>query len=212
MAIPTTDTLTEILRELRRIAGAIERLSNDGKPVEPNFRRPISEFRNFDWDSIDASVVQSDKDGPTHVECGGALWMRRSPANKFAPAIWFSRACGKNAEGENEYLRLITFETPKVVDEMPGKVSQAAGPAEQPAPTDGKKEYLDWAQGKGLKPESATWILTSVYGEITRARQLVPIVVDAIAAGLDGKTIAMYFKTGEYDPEKCRKLIREIKK
>lgn len=101
----------DLVKQLTRIADALERLSNGGEPVAPDMRRPISEFSHFDWASIGASVVSSDNDGPTHVEYGGTLWTRRSPQNKFGAAIWFSRASGgKDADGNVKYLRLITFQ------------------------------------------------------------------------------------------------------
>jgi hypothetical protein len=118
--------IIDILYQLKRIADSLERLANNGEPVSPNLERPISEFKNFDWSSIDASIVRSDKDGPTHVEYGGLIWIRRSPENKYEPAIWYSRTAGKDDEGKTRYLRLITFKTVKDADPLPEKVEAAA--------------------------------------------------------------------------------------
>jgi hypothetical protein len=114
-----------LLQLLERIAQALETLARAGAPAEPNYVKPLADYRGFAWESIGASVVQEDADGPTHVEWGGALWTRRSPANKFDPAIWFSRAAGKDSEGNVNYLRLITFKPVKEAEALPGKVAAA---------------------------------------------------------------------------------------
>jgi hypothetical protein len=62
--------------------------------------------------------------------------MRRSPSNKYDPAIWFSRANGKDAEGNVQYLRLIVFKPVKEVDQLGDKARAAVGAGEKvPAPT-----------------------------------------------------------------------------
>jgi hypothetical protein len=55
--------------------------------------------------------------------------VRRSPANKFGEAIWFSRCTGKDENGENKYEKLITFKpTSKIaVEPLPEKVLQLTG-------------------------------------------------------------------------------------
>jgi len=127
---------TTIAFELKRIAAALETLSRAGEPEEPNLVRPIGEFGGFDWAGIGASVVQSDRDGPTHLEHGGYLWTRRSPSNKFDPAIWFSRPAGKDDAGEIRYLRLITFRKIGEADPLPDAVKPVGNgqpAASQPA-------------------------------------------------------------------------------
>src|SRR5574337_764687 len=122
------DQLAEkLLQQLERIAMSLENLARAGAPAEPNYVKPLSEYRGFDWESIGASVVQQDADGPTHLEWGGALWTRRSPANKFEPAIWYSRAAGKDEAGNNRYLRLITFRPVWDAEPLPEKTQSATG-------------------------------------------------------------------------------------
>jgi len=129
----------EILRQLTRIADALERLANNGKPVEPGFVRPIEEYASFDWDSIGAVVMRSDQDGPTHVEWGGFTWTRRSPQNKFEPSVWYSRSAGKDDNGEVLYLRLISFKPLHDVDPLPravaGKASSPSAPVGSGGPS-----------------------------------------------------------------------------
>lgn len=134
MAIELT---SEMLRQFTRIADALERMANGGEPTAPDMRRPIEDYRTFDWSGMGASVINADKDGPTHIEYAGTIWTRRSPSNKFDPAIWFSRAAGKDDEGNVKYLRLITFASIKGADPVNPKAIQAAGnapAAEKPAP------------------------------------------------------------------------------
>jgi|GEM_PF-1770597 hypothetical protein len=120
---------------LERIAVALERLSNDGKPAALNLVRPMDEFWNFDWSAIGAEIVKDDADGPTHVQHNGALYTRRSPTNKFDPAIWYSAPAGKDGDGNVEYVRLITFRDFKDADPLPGKVTNNGhkAPAQQQA-------------------------------------------------------------------------------
>lgn len=117
---------TLMFHEMTRIADALERLARGSEPEEPNHIKALDQFAVFDWATIGASIVQSDQFGPTHVEWNGMLWTRRSPQNKFEGAIWFSRASGKDADGNVHYLRLITFREIKDADPLPAKVAEKA--------------------------------------------------------------------------------------
>lgn len=128
-----TEFLGEMLNRVRRIEGsmeriaiALEKIARGNEPEEPNYVKPIEDFRAFDWEIIGASIVQQDADGPTHVEHGGFIWTRRSPQNKFDPAIWFSRPAGKDADGNVKYLRLITFRPIKEADPLSRKAAEMA--------------------------------------------------------------------------------------
>jgi len=147
---------------LERIAAALETLARAGAPAEPNYVKPLAEYRAFDWSSIEATVVQQDADGPTHLEWGGFLWTRRSPANKFDPAIWYSRAHGKDADGNNQYLRLISFKPLGDADRVPEKTAaqlapeQALKPASSPTGSVNFARFLRAAiQEHGLSPQAA---------------------------------------------------------
>jgi hypothetical protein len=200
----------ETLKLLARIADALERLANNGQPTSPDMRRPIEEYASFDWPSIGASVVQSDRDGATLVEYGGFLWTRRSPANKFDPAIWFSRAAGKDAEGNVLYLRLLTFQTIKAPEALPEKARQVAHTEK----SDEKAAFLTWATDKkfNLSIKAVEWLIGKVGSDLERARALVPILAEATATGIDSTAIAGYFQAGAFDPDKTRRIIRELKK
>ncbi|WP_104010074.1 single-stranded DNA-binding protein [Trichormus variabilis] len=92
---------------LLRIADALERIA-PATPKAPNYQYPIEQFLTFDWESIGAVVEKHDQYGAAVVSWGGRSFLRRSPANKYSAAIWFSCAVGK--DGENTiYERLITF-------------------------------------------------------------------------------------------------------
>lgn len=124
-------TLTNLLE---RLTLAVERLASAGQADEPNMVRPLSEYPTFDWASIGAQVVQRDADGPTHVRWGEYVWQRRSPQNKYGPAIWYNRTDGKNEDGSPRYLRLITFKPLSEVDELPSKVESALKEPPHPTP------------------------------------------------------------------------------
>lgn len=116
---------------LERLTLAVESLARAGQPAEPNLVRPLEEYRTFDWASIGASIVREDPDGPTHVEHGGFLYTRRSPNNKFGAAIWYSRADGKDDDGNTRYLKLISFKPLADAEALPRSVEQKL--QEQPA-------------------------------------------------------------------------------
>ncbi|HLE03997.1 MAG TPA: single-stranded DNA-binding protein [Anaerolineales bacterium] len=172
--------LGQFLEKLERIAAAVESLARDGAPQAPNYVKPLGDYRQFDWSSIAASVVQQDADGPTHVEWGGYLWNRRSPANKFDPAIWYSRAQGRDEQGNVAYLRLITFKPLKDSDPVPDKVAQAAtrqpaAPAGLPAqagPTGEIQLTLDQAPAAAAAPVASIAIPGDATAFIDRARYL----------------------------------------
>lgn len=114
---------TALLQQLVRIADALEKLAAGGGPVAPDYQRAIDEYPGFEWANIGAAVLESDSDGPTHVEHGGYIYQRRSPSNKYGPAIWYSRPAGKDDQGETVYLRLISFKQITPVDPLPKQVA-----------------------------------------------------------------------------------------
>jgi hypothetical protein len=93
---------------LETIASAL-RERNKADNITPNLVRDLREFPYFDWESIDARVLSSDRDGVAEVIWQEQKFIRRSPSNKYGEAIWFSRSTGKDSEGHNLYARLITF-------------------------------------------------------------------------------------------------------
>jgi hypothetical protein len=113
----------EQIELLQRVATALEKLA-PANVAAPNLTRPLAEFSVFQWDEIGARVIQRDLNGPTIVEWGGQPYSRRSPQNKFNPAIWFSRAVGKDEDGV-KYERLITFREFSEIDPLPQKIEHA---------------------------------------------------------------------------------------
>lgn len=91
----------------------------------PNYQKPLAEYWGFDWDSIGATPQSFDEEGATSVEWNGRLFTRRSPQNKFQEAVWFSRAVGKDSEGNNRYEKLITFKDTTEAEELGKKVKKA---------------------------------------------------------------------------------------
>jgi len=114
------DILGQQTALLERLVAAVEARS----PV-PNYVRDLAEFTEFDWSEIDATVIQTDDDGIATISWRGHRYMRRSPSNKFDPAIWFSRAIGKDDDGSNRYERLITFKELAEPEPLPSKVKKA---------------------------------------------------------------------------------------
>ncbi len=113
---------------LERIADTLERIAPTSTKA-PNYQYPLESFTTFDWTSIGATIVQNDQYGAAIVSWRGQQFVRRSPSNKFDPAIWFSRCVGKDDSGENRYERLVTFKPlSKVeVEAIPEKVRRLVG-------------------------------------------------------------------------------------
>ncbi|MGF1490600.1 MAG: single-stranded DNA-binding protein [Prochloraceae cyanobacterium] len=97
----------KILLTQQKIAAKLEilinDLENDLELKDPDYQKNLADYQNFDWSSIGAKVIVKDSDGVSSVEWGGKIYKRRSPDNKFTPAIWFSRHDGE------QYQKLITF-------------------------------------------------------------------------------------------------------
>jgi len=115
------EAITIQTRLLERLVAGVESRS----PV-PSYMRPLAEFDGFDWGEIDATVVQTDDDGVAVIGWRGQWYTRRSPANKYDAAIWFSRAVGKEDDGTTRYERLITFKETAEPERLPVKVKRAA--------------------------------------------------------------------------------------
>ncbi|HEY9635256.1 MAG TPA: single-stranded DNA-binding protein [Coleofasciculaceae cyanobacterium] len=113
---------------LERIADTLERIAPTSTKA-PNYQYPLESFTTFDWTSIGATIVQNDQYGAAIVSWRGQQFVRRSPSNKFDPAIWFSRCVGKDESGENRYERLITFKplSKTEVEPVPEKVRRLVG-------------------------------------------------------------------------------------
>lgn len=120
-----TQALLEILNlqrvALERIADALERLA-PATNAAPNYQFPLETFGQFDWSKINATVVQFDQYGAAVVSWQGQQFIRRSPNNKFGQIIFFSRCVGKDENGENKYVRLISFKPVSEAEPLPDKV------------------------------------------------------------------------------------------
>jgi DdrB-like protein len=108
---------TQLLDRLVRVVEA--------RQPAPGYVRNLSDFQTFDWSELGATVTQTDADGVAVVTWRGHQYVRRSPSNKFNPAIWFSRAVGKDDNGENRYERLITFKELAEPEPLSEKVRRA---------------------------------------------------------------------------------------
>lgn len=113
------------LQLMERIALALESMASAQAPQRaPNYELPLERWKNFDWASIGARVERSDSFGPAIISWRGIQFARRSPANKYQEAIWFSRCIGKDERGENQYERLATFKPLSAVEPVPERVSR----------------------------------------------------------------------------------------
>ena len=123
--------IEQLLQQQNQLLGELIATLRELKPQAPlalNMQFPIEEFAHFDWAQIGARVVKHDEDGPTVVERDGHQYRRRSPQNKFTPAVWYSRCVGKDDQGNaNAYEKLVSFVEIKddQVDPISAKAKQA---------------------------------------------------------------------------------------
>ena len=150
----------QMLGLFNRIANALEAIALTNAPA-PNFVKPIESYASFDFTAIGALVKGHDANGPTELEWGGYLWTRRSPQNKFGEAIWFSRATGKDAEGNVKYSRLITFKKLTEAEPLPRKVealvenAKPVMPVKQAAPVESTRSEIDEYFGPNPRTDGA---------------------------------------------------------
>lgn len=124
---PTPNDLAELIRILKNMELAAMAIAAANPP---NWKRPLSAYRNGWVKAIGAIEIARDQHGPAVIFWMGHHYTRRSSENKkFGAAIWFSRAAGKDEAGNNQYLRLITFEdSPTATAEpLPGYVVERLG-------------------------------------------------------------------------------------
>lgn len=102
-----------LLRQAQALEAIAQRLESleqaQGKPA-PDYQFDIGQFKNFDWGQINATIEKRDQYGAAIVLWRGRQYLRRSPQNKYSPAIWFSRKVG------GSYERLATFKPAPQVD------------------------------------------------------------------------------------------------
>ena len=106
----------QILIAQTEIAAKLEILTSNQQIKDPDYQKPLAEYRDFDWGSIGAKAISHDSNGVSAVEWRGRIYKRRAPENKFAPAIWFSRKEG------TDYHKLITFKTIEPAEPISRKV------------------------------------------------------------------------------------------
>lgn len=179
--------LSELLESVQMLIRVTKqsqhRPASDGRSDKaPGYVKPLADYATFDWKAIDATVVDSDKDGAATVEWKGRMFTRRRGNPDFEPVVYFSRFTGVTdaTTGKREYEWLITFREPAKPKRLPEetreaienavekKTAKTPPPAQQPPPPpDPKREYacrpetwaallevVDKAAKVGVKPEN----------------------------------------------------------
>lgn len=147
----------------------------------PEIEMPLERFHSFDWSQISAQVLVEDEYGPAIVSYGGKAFKRRSPDNQFNPAIWFSRAVGKDEDGKNKYVRLITFKPMSDKVEPLGRKAEHAVAAAQPHPAPAAPAGAPTPQGAAVTavtpPPAAlpTPVITAVPAPAAQASTTPPV-------------------------------------
>lgn len=204
--------LDRINNNLTRIADALGSMAQPKADFAPDHVRPIEDFPDFNWDSIKANIIRTDDDGPTHVEWRGQVFTRRSPRNKFDPAIWYSRSTGKNGDGENEYIRLITFREIKDADPIDSKARSLAARVSL-------KKFMTAANEKNIAKESALLIAQNVLGikkvdpdgDYSSALHLLDYFSQAKQAGKKFQAAWKHLESKNMDAAAAASTLSEIK-
>lgn len=129
----TTQALLAVIsaqgRLLARISDTLDQIASNTAPASPNYRKPYADYPGFDWTTLGAVVTATDGDGAAAVEWNGYDYTRRAGTGKYGRAIWFSRPTGKDAEGNNTYVRLVTFKDYTEAEPLPAQAQTKAPPA-----------------------------------------------------------------------------------
>lgn len=154
----TAGQFAELLIEMRGIRDALENLVRLQTPKAPDYQYTLADFRGFNWESIDAKVIASDRHGPTEVRYYGLVYKRRSPNNNFGEAVFYSRHSGQKADGSAAYERLISFKQPAKVRPVPEETREAMGAEapQAPAPSTPATTITTTDQAQALMPSLAT--------------------------------------------------------
>ncbi len=120
------EIMQAIATSLQEIESHLRQIAISSNPA-PNYQRALNEYPGFDWSSIGATVIKEDVDGAAVIEWNGQQFIRRSADNKFDAALWFSRCVGKDADGNNKYVRLITFKATTGAEPIAAKAKRVIG-------------------------------------------------------------------------------------
>ena len=102
----------EVLTQLKsqtELMRAISRQLRINAPAAPGYRRPLKDYKAFDFSTIGATVTNRDGHGPSEVEWMDHRFTRRVATGKFGDAIWFSRPVSQSEDGGTQYAMLIKF-------------------------------------------------------------------------------------------------------
>lgn len=117
-------TLQVIAEATVQLEHNLGRLASAGGNSSPNYFKRLSDFQNFDWSSINADVIERDRDGVSVVEWEGRMFIRRKGNADYDPALYFSVCTGKDEAGKNKYDRLITFKQPSKAKRVPEETKE----------------------------------------------------------------------------------------
>ena len=106
----TPEQVDQLLSHVGRMADALERLSAPDQS-RPKHVKPLSDYAEFNWDTIGASIIKSDRCGAAVIEHGGQLYYRRSKSD-FGEDVWYSYGLGADEQGKKRYATLIKFTQP----------------------------------------------------------------------------------------------------
>ena len=119
--------IVEITAQTQRSIGRA--LATSGRPsgdAAPNLSKPLADYPTFNWATIGATVIDSDRDGATTVEWKNRQFTRRRGNPDYEPVVYFSRGVGKDKEtGKNLYEWLITFREPPKAKRLPDDTKDA---------------------------------------------------------------------------------------
>lgn len=110
----------QALKEMKTAGN--ESAGGQGKAA-PNYHKLLSDYPAYDWASIGAEVIDSDKDGATTVSWKGRMFTRRRGNADYDPVVYFSRCTGKEGE-KNIYEWLITFKEPPKAKRLPEETKE----------------------------------------------------------------------------------------
>jgi hypothetical protein len=114
--------LTQLLELLDKVSNRLEAIAGQSAP---DWQLPLFAYRTPWPDRIHATVIARDDDGPTKVVWCGHTYTRRTGAQKYGAAIWFSRGIRGS---DKDFARLITFSDGTPAEPLPQYIKNVLPP------------------------------------------------------------------------------------
>lgn len=111
-----------IFAQLKQINSKLDVRNSVSNEELPFYEFEISQYFNFDWNSIDCKVVARDKYGAIAISYRNLIYKRRNGKSNYGNVIMFSRGNKEDNSKEAVYTMLCRFIDITTVPNLPDEV------------------------------------------------------------------------------------------